>query len=85
MGQKAAYSITSPDMRSPTALRKYDEDLTVNKTSYYSSRWDANLRTIKKAFSRAGQKFDKDEWLFPAQTVNAYHSYNTNEVSITYA
>ncbi|KAG2194080.1 hypothetical protein INT46_006931 [Mucor plumbeus] len=80
ISHKVGYSIVSPDLRQPISIKKYNEGLFINETSFYDtenilSAWYAN-----KMWSKAGQKVDKDEWHMSPQTVNAYYSPNVNEI-----
>lgn len=74
------YSIISPDLRNPSSIKKYNEGLSVNKSSFYDTEIITSSWYSDKMWKKVGQKIDKDEWLMSPQTVNAYYTPNTNEV-----
>lgn len=79
---KAAYSIVSPDLRNPASIREYNDGLFVNKTSFYDTKSISNEWVSKNLWKRVDQKIDRDEWLMPAQTINAYYNANNNEIVV---
>lgn len=78
------YSVISPDLRNPSSIQEYNEGLTVNKTSFYETEVISSVWYSNKMWKKVGQPIDKDEWLMSPQTVNAYYSPNSNEVSFYY-
>ncbi|CAO3655112.1 unnamed protein product [Mucor hiemalis] len=79
---KAAYSIVSPDLRNPASIREYNQGLSVNKTSFYDTKSISNEWASKKMWNTVDQKLDEEQWLMPAQTINAYYNANNNEIVV---
>lgn len=79
--QKAAYGLSSPDLRDPASIKKFNEGLAVNETSLYDTSNIANIYSVEKLWIAVNKEVDKDEWLMPAQTVNAYYEANRNQVN----
>ncbi|KAL9547795.1 hypothetical protein MBANPS3_005998 [Mucor bainieri] len=75
-----AYSTVSPDLRQPNSIREYNEGIYINETSYYDTEYLLNTWATKKQWAKAGKTVDRNEWLFSAQTVNAYYNPSTNQI-----
>ncbi|KAI8889923.1 zincin [Backusella circina FSU 941] len=79
---KVAYSLVSPDVRSPSSLAKYFDGLKVVDRSFFGTELSGSMWATAKAWKKLGEKVDKDEWYMTPQTVNAYYSPNSNEIAI---
>lgn len=77
---KEAYSIVSPDNRSPESLHKYYADIQVDAKDFYSNQKSTLTWNIKKEWSKVGQKVDKNEWYMNPHEVNAYYTPTFNEI-----
>lgn len=83
LSPRAGYNINSPDLRDPVSIAKFNQGLDVNKTSFYDTLNILNEFYTLKSWQVVGKKLDENEWLLPAQTVNAYYDANRNQVTIS--
>lgn len=75
-----AYSTVSPDLRQPDSIKEFNEGIYINETSYYDTEYLLHTWSTKQQWAKAGKSVDRNEWLFSAQTVNAYYSPSTNQI-----
>ncbi|KAI7857157.1 hypothetical protein BDC45DRAFT_501810 [Circinella umbellata] len=79
---KIAYSIVSPDIRSPEVLRDYYAPIKIKKKSFFENELSIMGWFVRKSWSKVGKPVDKDEWGMSPSQVNAYYSPNTNEIAV---
>lgn len=79
---QVAYSIVSPDLRQPDAIKEYNDGIRINETSFYDTDNLVTTWYTQKIWGKAGQPVDHDEWLLSPQTVNAYYSPNSNQIAL---
>ncbi|KAI8141680.1 hypothetical protein BJV82DRAFT_172618 [Fennellomyces sp. T-0311] len=79
---KVAYSIVSPDVRSPESLRNYYSPMEINRESFFDNELAITDWAIKKIWSKIGKPVDKEEWFMIPSDVNAYYSRSTNEIAV---
>jgi predicted metalloendopeptidase len=77
---KEAYSIVTPDDRSPESLERYYADIQVDAKDFYANQKSAQVWNMKKEWSKVGQKVDKTEWYMNPHEVNAYYTPTFNEI-----
>ena len=63
----------------PDKWKDYSK-LDIKKDSYWANVCRASEWGFNDMYSRLGKPVDKDEWLMPPQTVNAYYNPSTNEI-----
>ena len=78
---KIAYSIVSPDVRSPAALLDYYAPIKIKNNSFFENELSIVDWSIKRTWAKVDKPVDKDEWGMNPSEVNAYYSPNGNEVS----
>ncbi|KAI9498078.1 hypothetical protein BDB00DRAFT_755249 [Zychaea mexicana] len=79
---KIAYSIVSPDVRSPESLRDHYESIKITRESFFSNELSIVEWAINRAWSKVGKPVDKEEWFMSPSDVNAYYSRSTNEIAV---
>ncbi|KAI8983425.1 hypothetical protein BDB01DRAFT_722562 [Pilobolus umbonatus] len=79
---KEAYSVVSPDVRSPSSLHAYYAAIEVNEQNFYFNQQSANKWETTREWYRVGQAVNKNEWFMDPHEVNAYYSPNYNEIVI---
>lgn len=79
---KEAYSILTPDVRSPNSLASYYADINIDELNFYANQKSAIAWDTKKSWDQIGQKVDKSVWHMDPHEVNAYYSPVVNEVVI---
>lgn len=79
---KEAYSILTPDVRSPTSLASYYAGINIDELNFYANQKSAIAWDTKKSWDQIGQKVDKSVWHMDPHEVNAYYSPVVNEVVI---
>ncbi|KAI8880647.1 zincin, partial [Backusella circina FSU 941] len=77
-----AYSIHTPDDRSPKALKEYYNGIIIDSGNYYENQMSGHSWFFKKEWSRVGQPVDKTKWYMDPQDVNAYYSPTSNQVVV---
>lgn len=82
LNHKEAYSIKSPDDRSPNSLDEYYAGVQVTPKDFYKTQQSGYKWTMKKEWSQIGQKVNKDTWYMDPHEVNAYYTSTFNEIVI---
>ncbi|KAG1151811.1 hypothetical protein G6F37_004436 [Rhizopus arrhizus] len=82
IGHQEAYSIISPDDRSPDSLSEFYSDMQVNDNDHFGNQMAVYQAYFKKEWSNIGKKVNKDEWYMNPHEVNAYYSPNFNKIVI---
>ncbi|KAI9256453.1 hypothetical protein BDA99DRAFT_585276 [Phascolomyces articulosus] len=79
---KIAYSIASPDVRSPASLRDHYKPIKIIKKSFFANEISFMKWSTKRAWSKVGKPVDKEEWAMSPSDVNAYYSRSSNEIAV---
>lgn len=78
--QKEAYSVVTPDVRSPDALAEYYSGIDINVKDFFANQKSALNWGLKKEWSQVGQKVNPNEWYMNPHEVNAYYTPTFNEI-----
>ncbi|KAI9277396.1 hypothetical protein BY458DRAFT_567613 [Sporodiniella umbellata] len=82
IGHQEAYSIVSPDDRSPSSLQAYYADIAVSEKDHFGNQMSVYQSDFRKEWSQVGQPMNKDEWFMTPHEVNAYYTPNFNKIVI---
>lgn len=82
LGHKEAYSIVTPDDRSPESLSKYYAAIQVDPRDFYSNQKSALGWSLGKEWEQVGQVVDKNTWYMNPHEVNAYYTPTFNEIVV---
>ncbi|CAO3690443.1 unnamed protein product [Rhizopus stolonifer] len=82
IGHQEAYSIVSPDDRSPRSLDAFYADIQVKEKDYFGNQMSVYQSGFRKDWNQIGKVMNKDEWYMTPHEVNAYYTPNFNKVVI---
>ncbi|KLJ07540.1 hypothetical protein EMPG_16993 [Blastomyces silverae] len=77
--QKIGYSTKSPDVRSAEALKEWYRGLTIT-SAFFQNRINVQKFLSNREWAKLGKPTDRDEWVLPMTTVNAYYDPPGNEI-----
>ncbi|KAI7885925.1 uncharacterized protein EV154DRAFT_427608 [Mucor mucedo] len=82
LNHKEAYSIVTPDDRSPASLEEYYATIQVNPRDFFSNQKSALGWSLGKEWEQIGQAVDKNTWYMNPHEVNAYYTPTFNEIVV---